>query len=152
MTSKLIPYVPMHAFAIIDEKIRRHDLWLTEIPGCETWPFKWAEHPAYTLVVNEEIVLCGGIMLLDWNCGEAWTLFADNFKKYPIACFKACKYVIEQISKEHNLRRVQAIVSPDLNGGRSFTERLGFQEEGLLRSCGPSGEDYLIFSKIIKES
>ncbi len=113
--------------------------------------FKWAEHPAYTLVIDDEIILCGGIMLLDWQAGDAWTLFADSYRKYPIACFKACKYVIEKISKEHNLKRVQAIVAPELNGGKRFTERLGFQEEGLLRCYGPSGEDYLMFSKIIKE-
>jgi hypothetical protein len=151
MPTKLIPYEPIHAMAIINEKIRQHDLWLTEVPGCEDMPFKWAEHPAYTLVVNDEIILCGGVMLLDWQVGDAWTLFADNFKRYPIACFKACKYVIDTIAKDHNLRRVQAIVLPGLNGGRNFVERLGFQEEGLLRSFGPNGEDHLMFSKIIGE-
>ena len=152
MKTKIIPYKPAHAYAIIDERIRKHDLWLTEVPGCEEWPLKWAEHPAYTLVIDGEIIICGGIMLMDWRCGEAWTLFADNFQKYPIAVFKTCKYVIEKISKERNLKRVQAIVEPTVNGGRAFIERLGFQEEGLLRSCGPKGEDYIMFAKIIKES
>ncbi len=152
MKTKLIPYQPLHAMTIIDEKIRNHDLWLTEVPGCEQWPFKWANHPAYTLVVDDEIVLCGGIMLIEWGRGEAWTLFADSFKKYPIACFRACKYVIDKVSKANHLRRVQAIVPPGLNGGRQFAERLGFEKEGLLRSFGPNGEDYLMFSKITKES
>ena len=152
MDNKLIPYQPIHACMIIDEKIRKHDLWLTEVPGCEEWPWKWAEHPAYTLIIDGEVILCGGVMLLDWQAGDAWTLFADSYQKYPIACFKACKYVIDKISKEHNLRRVQAIVQTELNGGQRFAERLGFKKEGILQSFGPNGEDFVILGKIIGET
>lgn len=148
----LIPYRPAHAYAIIDERIRKHDLWLTEVPGCEKWPEEWAKHPAATLVMNGEVILCGGVMLMGWQRGEAWTLFADNFRKYPIACFKACKYVIDEAVKENDLRRVQAIVEPTVNGGIAFTERLGFKKEGLLRAFGPQGEDFFMYAKIIKES
>ena len=151
MKKEIIPYEPDHAYTIIEEKLREHDMWLTNKAESEFWPVEWAKHPSATLMIGDRVILCGGVMILNRNCGEAWTLFADGFKKYPIACFKACKAVIDDAVREHNLVRVQAFISPGVNGGREFAERLGFEQEGLLRAVGPDNEDLYMYSKIIKE-
>jgi len=152
MKDKLIPYEPLHAMWIIENMIREEDFQLSKMPELEEYVFKWKEDgPAYTLAIKDEIILCGGVMLIGWQRGEAWTLFAKNFRKYPISCFKACKWVIAEAIREHKLRRVQAVIEPCIDRAREFIERLGFTQEGTLRRFGPEGEDFAMYAKIVEE-
>jgi hypothetical protein len=104
--------------------------------------------PAYTLMIDGQIVCCAGVVLMEWNRGEAWTLVSSLFYKYPKTSFKAIKVKLDEIAREKNLRRVQSVISSNSEWGERWMEHLGFQKEGTLRAYGPSGGDFVMFSRI----
>ncbi len=150
MKIDVIPYEPAHAYAILDRNVREQDLWLSSYPDWEKWTKGWKDGgPAHTLIIEDEIVACGGVVLLEWKRGEAWTLLSSLFYKYPKTVFRLVRDNLNRIIQEHDLRRVQALVKPDFITARNFMMHLGFQNEGLLKAFGPRGEDLLMFARII---
>jgi hypothetical protein len=147
MKTEVRNYKKEDAYTILHTNIREHDA--QDVSDFETYAELWGkEGPAYTIVINDEIVFCGGVVLIGWNRGEAWTLMSKLFYKYPKTCFKICRDQLNKIIKEHGLLRVQALVDPKLYGGSSFMEHLGFEYEGLLRKYGPCSEDMIMYGRI----
>ncbi len=148
MKIDLIPYEIIHAYEIIERNVREQDLWLSG-QDWETAAKGWKDGgPAFTLVIDGELVGCGGVVLMPWQCGEAWTLFSTLFFKHYRTAYKVIKENLERVIKERKLKRVQSLVNPEHEGACRFIEHLGFQCEGLLRKVGPNGEDLLIFSRV----
>ena len=146
---EVIPYKKEHARLIYETNIRERDAGISE--DIEELSTAWERQgPAYTIIIDEAIVFCGGFILMGWNRAEAWTLMSDLFYKYPKSCFKICRDYTNKIVKEYRLRRVQAIIDIDFDAGVRFAERLGFEEEGILKSYGPEGEDMLMFGRRIQ--
>jgi len=133
MNVEIVKYEPDHAYWIIEKKIREHDKWLIDFPSAQAVPLMWAEHPSYTLIIDGEIIMCLGVILTDENIGDAWTLMADDFCKYPIAVFKTCRNILEKIVLEHDLKRVQTFIDAKTPNGDPFIERLGFKEERTFK-------------------
>ena len=140
-------YKKEDAYTILHKNIREHDA--RDVTDFETYAELWGkEGPAYTIVIDDEIVFCGGVVKIGWNRGEAWTLMSSLFYKYPKTCFKICRNQLNDVIQKHGLKRVQALVDPSLYGGVRFMEHLGFQQEGLLRKYGPKNEDMWMMGRI----
>ena len=150
MKIEIIQYEPIHAYTILERNVREEDMWLSKYPDWEKWSKGWKDGgPAYTLVIDGEIVGCAGVVLMDWNRGEAWTLLSSLFYKYKKTVFKAIKNNLESIINDKKLRRVQAIVydgTEKICG--NFLEHLGFSWEAKHRKYGPNGEDVHIYAKV----
>ena len=145
----IIPYEPAHAYAILERNVRERNLWLSSYPDWEMWVKGWKDGgPAYTLIIDGEIVMSAGVVLMDWNRGEAWTLFTTLLDKYPLTAIKQIKKYLEMIVVRNRLKRLQALIDPEYKPGVKFIEFLGFENEGRLRAYGPKNEDYLMFSRI----
>lgn len=151
MNIENIQYEPAHAYLILDNKVREQDMWLSAFPDWDKWVEGWKDGgPARTLIIEHQIVCCGGIVLLEWNKGEAWTLFSTLINKYPKSVFRFVRDNLELLIREHELNRVQALINPYSDRSQRFAEHLGFEKEGLLRSFGPNGEDYLMYARIAR--
>ena len=149
MKIDLVPYEPAHAYDIIHRNVIEQNLWLSEFPDWEKWAKGWQEQgPAYTLIIDNQIVGSAGVILQEWQRGEAWMLISTLFYKYPKTTFKVIKHTLRKIIKEHDLRRVQSLIAPHIETHQRFIERLGFRHEGLMRAYGPRGENYLMYSRI----
>ena len=149
MEVKIIPYEPVHAYDILERNIRECDVQLTGYPDWEQWVENWKTGgPAYTLVIDGQIVGCAGVMLLKWGRGEAWTLLSGLLYQYPKTCFKAVRDGLKGIIRDEGLTRVQALVRPDFEEGKRFMSHLGFKEEGILAAYGPGGEDVIMFGRV----
>lgn len=148
MSTLIEIYKPEHAYDILERNVRDIDLQLSQYLNWEEQCKLFAEHPAYTLFVNGDVVACGGVVLMGFDRGEAWTLFSILISRYPKAVIKATKSCLKNIVSEQNLKRVQALVNPKYTKGHRFLSFLGFQKEGLLRFYGPNGENMTLYSRI----
>lgn len=149
MRVNVIQYEPFHAYLILEKNVREEDLQLTQFPDWEKWVINCkTAGPAYTLIIDHHIVACGGVFLLEWHKAEAWVLLSTFFYRYVKTAFREIKGYLKEIIKAYDLRRVQALVRPNFDSGKRLMYHLGFQEEGILRAYGPSGEDYSMFSRI----
>ena len=147
MNIEVRDYKKEDAYTILNKNIREHDAQDTS--EFETYAELWGkEGPAYTIVVDGEVVFCGGVVNIGWNRGEAWTLMSKLFYKYPKTCFKICRNQLNKVIEEHKFARVQALVDPKLYGGVRFMEHLGFEKEGLLKKYGPQSEDMWMMGRI----
>ena len=148
MKSEIVPYEPIHAYTILDRNVREQEIWLSKYPDWGRWAEGWEKGgPAYSLIVDGEIVGSAGIVLLDWNRGEAWALLSSLFYRYKKTAYSAIVKMLDQIIQEKKLRRVQALIKPDFEEAKRMAEHLGFKCEGLLAAFGPNGEDLLMYGR-----
>ncbi len=138
---KVIPFEKHHA----DEITRLNKA--TEMPGFDKVKEVWKSGgPAYTVMIDDQIIFCGGIVLMGWNSGEAWTYTTDFIEKYPKLVFKTVKTYLIAIAQREKLVRVQATCYLWNKKGARFLEKLGFEFEGLMKKWGPTHEDALMFA------
>ncbi len=149
MKVDVIQYEPFHAFDIIERNARDIDLRANAEIFKEA-AHGWKEYgPAYTIVVDGEIVTCAGVVINQWHCGEAWTLLSGSFYLYPKTLYKIIKKYLGDIISDNKLVRVQAFVYSEQEKAGNFCRHLGFEKEGRLKKYGPNHEDMDIYARLI---
>jgi RimJ/RimL family protein N-acetyltransferase len=148
-TPIIVPYYPAHAYEVLQRNVREQDLWLSDYPEWDQWVQGWKDGgPAYTLIMDDQVVGCAGVVLLEWGRGEAWTLLSSLFYRYKLTAIRFIKKYLQRIAEDEELKRVQAQVRCDFEAGKRFIEFLGFEREGVLRRFGPNSEDIVMYSKL----
>jgi len=151
MKIEVVPYTPLHAYEVINKNVTERGLQLSKLPDYERYAKEWGEGgPAFTLIIDGEVVGCAGVALTAWNRGEAWTLLSTLFYKYKKTSYKSIKIGLEKIIKEYKLRRIQAVVFDGTEEvcGR-FLYHLGFEWEGKHKGYGPHGETMHSYGRVI---
>ena len=150
MKIEIVQYEPIHAYTILERNVREQDTWLSKYPDWDKWAKGWKKGgPAYTLMVDGKIVACAGVLMMEWNKGEAWSLLSSLFYKYKKTTFKAIKKNLDTIIKDKKLKRVHSLVfdgTEEICG--KFLEHLGFTWECKHRKYGPNGEDVHVYVRI----
>jgi hypothetical protein len=108
----------------------------------------WAKGPAYTLLIEDEIVLSAGIVLLGWNRGEAWLSASSLISKYQKSSFKIIRGMLDFLAKKSGLKRVQTFTRCDSEISERFVRHLRFGFEGIARNMGPNNEDLKQWAKV----
>ena len=119
----------------VDLVIRTH-AWLSQITPMQ-----------YTIFHKESIFLLLTIMPLMSGIGEISFLVDNNFVNASKEVKKALLAAFHKGLAEVPFRRIEAKVKDDFVVGRAFVERMGMQQEGVLRKYGPSN-DYIMYSLI----
>ena len=131
MEIRVLPYKPWHYFAI---DRRKYDLEAYEATADPEKASKvFCNGPAYTVFINEEILLCMGIMKLWRGVGELWLITSPLVDKYPILTVKICKQYLRDTIRNIGFVRVQAIVRTDYDTGQRWAEMFGFKCEGEMK-------------------
>src|SRR4030042_1889103 len=152
MKIEVIQYEPNHAIEIMDRNPREHDSYFcVNNEDWGKWIHRWADSgSAYTLLIEDEIIMSAGVILQGRNIGEAWMLLSSLFYKYKKECFKAVRNNLEFIIARHNLKRIQAFVMTNFVEAEHWLRHLGFENETPtqrgLRSFGPHGEDMFLYA------
>lgn len=142
MKINIVNYKKEHAYSILHRNVEEGS---TLAKNFEEIAEAWEHGQAYTAIYNETPIFCGGVVDIGWHRGEMWMLTSSLFYKFPLACFKICKNKADEFSSKY--KRVQ--VTSFMNKKHiKFIERLGFNQEGLLKSYGPNNEDVIMFSRI----
>ncbi len=99
---------------------------------------------AWTAVIKDEVIGCGGIIKVQDNIGEAWTLLSNDFKKYA----HRVAPVIKRQAAIAKAIRVYALIDSGFKRAEKFIEWTGFQCEGTLRKAGTHGQDQKMYARI----
>jgi hypothetical protein len=106
---------------------------------------------SYTALWDGVIVGVGGASLMWGGVYEFWLILTKDSNRngtHSIVAFEAIKKKIDEIIKENEIFRAQAVVRLDFPKGIKMLEALGFQREGLLRRYTPDGASVYRYSRI----
>jgi len=87
---------------------------------------------AYTLT-NGTPIACGGVMPLWEGVGEGWVVTSELVERYPLTFAKTVWRKMKEIIDEMDLVRVQTLVDAEHTVSMKWVERMGFENEGLMR-------------------
>jgi hypothetical protein len=149
--TEIVPYEPIHAYEIIERNVREQDIHLSETPDWEEAVEGWKKcGPAFTLLVDNQVVACAGVTILKPGVGEAWSLLSTLFYKNKKTVFRGMRDGLNKITQEYNLRRVQALVYCGFEQGCHLLRHLGFVNEtpNGMKAFGPNGEDVFLFRRV----
>lgn len=95
------------------------------------------------------IVAVAGVYELWPGVGEAWFGPTDLIEKHALSVTRAVKYFLTVITIALRLHRVQAdVIEYHARSHAWLTKTLGFSEEGLMKSYGPLGENYVRYARV----
>tara|TARA_R100000656_G_scaffold26269_2_gene23306 strand:+ start:1946 stop:2401 length:456 start_codon:yes stop_codon:yes gene_type:complete len=106
---------------------------------------------SFTGLVNNNPIAAGGVFHLWDGVAEGWVLVSKEIYKYPIFCAKHIKKRTETILKANKIKRLQTSVKADCTMALRFAKWLGLKEEGLMKSYGPDGSDFVRLARIMKQ-
>lgn len=100
---------------------------------------------AFTLLINDYPIACGGVVNMMWSRGELWLLIAPQFHDHLKTAYKHIKEAVPKLARLGSFRRIQAVTYDHCS---SLLNHLGFDKEGLMKCFGPQGQDAVLYSKI----
>ena len=146
---KIIPYQKEHGDEIyafgMNDKLMEIDASFTEnrldtaIPGL-----------SYTLLVDNNIILAGGIIPFWDGVAEGWVMSSKRVFDYKIRAASAVKKRLDYLCINNKIRRLQTSVKEEFKTGVRFAEWLGLKKEGLMTMYGPDKTNYYRMAKIYK--
>lgn len=142
---EIVKLIPDH---LLNMDIRNHDNKFIKSYGIDRFISVVSMYPAYTLLVNDNPVLCGGIFVMCDGVGEVWTVTSKAVEKYPLSFHKTVVYTIEKFREFYKLHRIQATCLKEHNVSRKWLEHLGFKCEGLLEKYDMEKRDYYMFARV----
>ena len=144
---KIIPYDRTHTDEILtfgmNDKLLENDASSEEgridygIPGL-----------SFTLLADNNIVLCGGITPLWDGVAEGWVMASQNIFEMRFLAAKTMKQLTDDMCKKNKIKRLQTSVKADFKLGVRFATWLGLEIEGTKKCYGPDGSDYYQLGKI----
>jgi hypothetical protein len=144
---KIVPYDIEHGDYIIgfgmNDKLMEIDASFTEnrldcaVPGL-----------SYTLLLNDEPIICGGIVPMWDGVAEGWVLSSKRIFDYKIKAAGSIKKRLDLLCTNNKIWRLQTSVKEEFKTGVRFAEWLGLKKEGLMMKYGPDKTNYYRMAKI----
>lgn len=103
--------------------------------------------PCVTAFVNRIPVAVFGLMFHWKGVGEAWSMFAEESRRYPIAMTKGAFAFFDSCQILFNLHRIQITVKCDDKRAVRWAKALGFTEEGVMVQYSADKEDTYIMRR-----
>ena len=145
----IVPFENKHAEQILEQGLNSEFLELK--PEHKKYAFFLKEvGMSFTGLVNNKPIAAGGVFHLWDGVAEGWVLATKDIYKYPVFCAKHIKQRTEIIIKANNIKRLQTSVKANCDVALRFAKWLGLKEEGIMKSYGPDGSDFIRFARIIK--
>lgn len=101
---------------------------------------------AYTLVVDNKIICCSGIINSHQGVAEAWVIAGKDFEKHGMVISRTIKGFLDLVQPFYH--RFQMSVLVGFEDAEKFAEFLGFEKEGIMRKFDSAGKDYTLYSRI----
>ena len=86
------------------------------------------------------------------HLAQTWAVGTDRKTEAGVAIFRQASRLHQSWIESRGTRKFQcSCLAEDLdgNGGSVWLERLGYTEEGFLRSQGLNGEDFRLWGKVV---
>lgn len=85
---------------------------------------------AWTAVLDDVPLACGGIVLLWPGVGSAWMMVSKEMMSYPFWLTRTVKDFLYASAAHHHLHRVETVALADSLVNQQWLEALGFVREG----------------------
>ena len=143
----IVPFENKHAEQILEQGLNSEFLELK--PEHKKYAFFLKEvGMSFTGLVNNRPIAAGGVFHLWDGVAEGWVLATKEIYKYPVFCAKHIKKRTEMLIKNNNIKRLQTSEKADCEMAIRFAKWLGLKPEGVMKSYGPAGEDFIRFARI----
>jgi hypothetical protein len=97
--------------------------------------------PAVTAFVNNIPVAVFGCVILWSGVGEAWSVFSEKARRYPIAMTKGAFAFFDIVEILFSLHRLQITVNSNDERAVAWAHYLGFISEGLMTEYSADKDD-----------
>ena len=104
---------------------------------------------AETLVIDDKVICCFGIINLWRGVGEIWLLPSVYVTNYRKTFHKTIINVLNNEQKNNKLHRIQSVCDIRNQVTINWHKHLGFTEEGILRKYDKAGRDYIMMARVI---
>ena len=131
---RLVPFDKAHLLQITPQ-VRQAN---TDLSG------DWIHGPAWTVFDGDTVQAIGGF-LLQWE-GRflAWAIIGEG------ANMRALTRIARGVVDGFSVRRIEATIDVSFRQAAKWVSILGFQFEGVLRCAGLNGEDFAMYSKVVR--
>ena len=103
--------------------------------------------PTITAFVGNNPVAVFGCVIL-WNgVGEAWSIFSEKARRYPIAMTKSAISFFDTCEISFSLHRLQITVNSNDKRALSWAKYLKFESEGLMKQYSADKDDTFIMRR-----
>jgi hypothetical protein len=100
---------------------------------------------AYTVRLEGQIMICGGVLPVDNTTGHLWCFMSRFAGKHMLALHRVTRRFIE-VSGKHTLH---ATTEADFPDGCRWLEMLGFRQAAVLHRYDPAGRDHILYTKVL---
>jgi hypothetical protein len=119
--------------------------------GPEDWALCEQQASAVTARVGDRVLLCGGVVQLWPDRGEAWMILNRAAGSGQVAQNRASALIARAVLDRCRLRRIEAtvLVGPNEIRDRRWLNFLGFKLEAeRLRRYFPTGHDAVLYARV----
>lgn len=136
---RFVPFRPMHLLAIEPQAAQpvgllKPDVGLVLQMMGEAW----------TALDGERPIACAGLLDQGEGRAAAWALFDC----LGLACMAAIHRRVMRALERASYRRIETAVALDHPAGHRWAERLGFDEEGVMRRWFWNGADAVRYARV----
>ena len=103
---------------------------------------------AFTLLLNNQPIVSGGIFPLWHGVAEGWVISSKRIFDVKVKAARLIKQRTDILCAANKIWRLQTTVKSNFKTGLRFAEFLGFKNEGLMRGYGPDKTDYYRMAKV----
>lgn len=103
---------------------------------------------AYTFVLNSKPIAILGYAPINERVGEVWGFISDDVGMCPIVFHRKVAKLMNAFVRKYGLNRLQMVVRDGYSTGLKWAAALGFKQEGLMRSYGYDGSDYILMGRV----
>ena len=107
--------------------------------------------PAYTGIIDGQIMMCAGVFPLWRGVAETWLVTTPLVPQYPVCFHRAISRMLAILEKGMDLWRIQTALHWRHKVSHKWVKRLGFRWEGEMPGYGPDGETYIRFGRVRKK-
>jgi len=100
---------------------------------------------AFTVIYEDKMVACAGIIIQRKGIGLAWALYPPDIGKHHIDP-RITKDKLRELMEEYGLWRVESTVRADFPAGQSYLRYMGFEREGLMKKNEPDKTDSILYA------
>ena len=107
----------------------------------------------FTAIFQDKIVGVGGLVIHWPGMAEAWLMLTNACRKdtaFGLVALFAIKDKMEELLKENNIRRAQAVARVDFPKAIKMIESFGFKKESRMEQYCMDGSDAWRYVRIIK--
>lgn len=139
---KIVPFEPDHLKTLL---LQPSQVMLQPTLSDPTYATSlYTAGPAYSLVGDDEVLACSGLIPQWENRAIAWALIGKEAGRHFLMIHRAVRNAIDL----HRYRRIETAVAADFEQGHRWMRMLGFELEGRMRAYTPDGRDCDLYARI----